>query len=329
MSGDPPTIDLSVPARWSSLDIFPRYELYRVLIRPATRGAVRQMFDRYLPPGPVLELGSGIGELYRLLTPTWRERLHQTDGVAGFVSRNRETHPGAIVTEANIYDLQAAGIQPGSHDAVVSLCAFDTLEHLRIAARQVARVLRSGGTFMHIMDLAPDRETIIGQLQPGLIPFPLVERGVIVGFQLMDLGAFDDAKNWLDPREVGVLNLFVRQPGVALRMVEQDPGIARMVSDMVAELPPHLRPDPVYMVSVFEQRLAIALAGAGLSVAAPVVTHEVVTVPQTEEYTRRSPDARRWVGDAGVLKDYTAGSGIQDGHVEIHSFIRVLRATMP
>jgi SAM-dependent methyltransferase len=314
---------------WDDPENFALYEPVRQLVRPATRMALCRLFANEQAEGPVLEIGSGHGELYDLSPPEWRKRLHQTDGVEATVAANRLRHPDATVSVANAYDLTGAGIAPSTYGLVVSYSALDVLEDLGLAAAQIARVLSPGGTLLHLMDLMPNYEVMIRSLPDELIPFPATEQGVMTGFHIMSRQTYEQARTWLDASQQVLLDLFVTRPAMALRLYGDQLDSLEKFDDMISVLPPHLERRTIRIIDLFEQRLAEALRSAGLVPEPGQLIHGQATVAPTEAHRQRNPQAIRWVSNVGIVRGFTTGRGVPKGEVQVHSFLRVMRATKP
>jgi hypothetical protein len=86
--------------------------------------------------------------------------------VRGFLER----HPAARVLAANVARLP---FETERVDAVLGLCAFDSFPAPAEAAREIGRVLRVGGRFIHFLDAATNIEPVLIELVGGgLLPLP-------------------------------------------------------------------------------------------------------------------------------------------------------------
>jgi hypothetical protein len=81
-----------------------------------------------------------------------------------------ERYPEARVVAADVARLpfESEGV-----DAVLGLCAFDSFPAPAAAAREIGRVLRAGGRFVHFLDAATNVEPILIELVgAGRLPLP-------------------------------------------------------------------------------------------------------------------------------------------------------------
>jgi SAM-dependent methyltransferase len=89
---------------------------------------------RFLPEGPVLDLGCGVGHSYRLLAP------RRTVGVdiepSVLEGQDRETHVG---------DMRALPLASGSFASVLAVQSIEHVPEPQRALEEVVRVLRPGG----------------------------------------------------------------------------------------------------------------------------------------------------------------------------------------
>jgi SAM-dependent methyltransferase len=108
-----------------------------------------------------LEVGSGLGQLRSLLPANLRDRVTHTDLSGALVRALVERHPGARGTAADVTRLP---FEAASVDVVLGLCAFDSFSSPAQAAREIGRVLRPGGRFIHFLDAATNVEPVIDEL---------------------------------------------------------------------------------------------------------------------------------------------------------------------
>lgn len=81
-----------------------------------------------------------------------------------------EKHPEARAQAANVTRLP---FEAGSLDAVLGLCVFDSFPEPVKACREIGRVLREGGRFVHFLDAATNIEPVLSALVgAGQLPLP-------------------------------------------------------------------------------------------------------------------------------------------------------------
>lgn len=108
-----------------------------------------------------VEVGCGLGQLRTLLPPEVAPRVTHTD-VSEWLVRGLQTKfPEARAMTADVNRLP---FEAGSVDAVLGLCAFDSFPEANRAAREIARVLRPRGRFIHFLDAATNIEPVLTHL---------------------------------------------------------------------------------------------------------------------------------------------------------------------
>lgn len=117
-----------------------------------------------------VEVGCGLGQLRALLPPNVRERVIHTDLSEWLVRGLMEKFPDARALSADVTRLP---FQDSSVSAVLGLCAFDSFPDQVRASREIARVLRPGGRFVHFLDAATNIEPLLVKIVAGgQLPLP-------------------------------------------------------------------------------------------------------------------------------------------------------------
>lgn len=117
-----------------------------------------------------IEVGSGLGQLRALLPPHILSRVIHTEVSEWLVRGLLEKFPEARALAANVTRLP---FETGSVDAVLGLCVFDSFSEPGQASREIARVLRNGGRFIHFLDAATNIEPVLSNLvAAGHLPLP-------------------------------------------------------------------------------------------------------------------------------------------------------------
>lgn len=120
--------------------------------------------------GTWLEVGCGLGQLRALLPKEVLPRLIHTDVLEHLVKGLIERYPEARAQAASVDCLP---FDAGSIDAVLGLCAFDSFPDQAAASREIWRVLRPGGRFVHFLDAATNIEpTLLQLIGAGRLPLP-------------------------------------------------------------------------------------------------------------------------------------------------------------
>jgi SAM-dependent methyltransferase len=131
-----------------------------------TRRIVRAVLAKFLPspPGSLVEIGAGGGQLREWLSPELGGDTTHTEPSEPFVQAFRERHPGANVirAEASTLPFEAESVR-----ATLALCVFDTLPDLASVRDELRRVLRSGGVVVHYLDLATSPDCLFPELIAG------------------------------------------------------------------------------------------------------------------------------------------------------------------
>ena len=204
---------------WQNPNIFEMYEQGRRLVREATAEAVASIFRHNIDTdsnGSILELGSGIGELSKLVSPEYKERLVGLEQTESFSQLQKINDP---TSRAVVGKIESLPIASDSTDAVVSFSVFDTLTNLETAFQEVRRVLKPGGRFVHILDLGPNIHVIMDQLPKGFIPFPDVEGSHMSGWQLVRNGDYQKLREKLPPEVVPIADIYAKDPAFAIQFI--------------------------------------------------------------------------------------------------------------
>jgi SAM-dependent methyltransferase len=131
-----------------------------------TRRIVRAALTTFLPqpPGPIVEVGAGGGQLRDWLPQELAAATTHTEPSEPFVRALRERHPDAQVVCA---EASALPFGDGVIGAVIGLCVFDTVPDLAPVRDELARVLRPGGVIVHFLDLATSPDCLFPELIAG------------------------------------------------------------------------------------------------------------------------------------------------------------------
>ncbi len=117
-----------------------------------------------------VEVGSGLGQLRALLPDDIAESVVHTELSEWLVRGLLEKYPAARALAASVNQLP---FEAESVDAVLGLCVFDAFPEPERACREIARVLRPGGRFVHFLDAATNIEPVLSHLiADGQLPLP-------------------------------------------------------------------------------------------------------------------------------------------------------------
>jgi SAM-dependent methyltransferase len=100
--------------------------------------------------GEVLEIGSGVGTISRLIRPR-ADHLVLTDAEPGYLGALRRLFPGDGGVEVAAYDLDApppAAVEARRYDAIVAINVIEHIADDRLLVARLARLLRPGGSLL-------------------------------------------------------------------------------------------------------------------------------------------------------------------------------------
>jgi SAM-dependent methyltransferase len=153
-------------ARWANPTLIDHLARVRQPWGALTRRVVRAVLAKWLPATAteVVEIGAGGGQLREWLPPDVAAVTAHTEPSEPFLNVLRARHPGATALRA---DATALPFPAGSVDAVLALCVFDTLRDLASVRDELERVLRTGGSVIHVLDLSTSPDCLFPELVAG------------------------------------------------------------------------------------------------------------------------------------------------------------------
>jgi SAM-dependent methyltransferase len=161
-----------VRAQAESLRALERLHSQRTLFEPATRRVVHAALERAgltRSGSPVVEIGSGGGQLRRWLPDSLLPAMVHTEPEAAFVRMLHQAVPDA---KAQVASAQALPFADGSVAGVLGLCVLDVVD-LDAVARELHRVLEPGGSVVQFWDMAPNMQWLCErQLRDGAVLLP-------------------------------------------------------------------------------------------------------------------------------------------------------------
>jgi ubiquinone/menaquinone biosynthesis C-methylase UbiE len=129
---------------------------------------------RYVPEGeePVVEIGAGDGQFRDWLPEQLLPRVTHTEPLAVAAREARKRHPQARIVRAPAERLPFGA---GEVSCVLGSCVLDVVDDGALVARELARVLRPGGTFIHWLDMSTRLNDAFEILSHAdLVPLPNV-----------------------------------------------------------------------------------------------------------------------------------------------------------
>jgi ubiquinone/menaquinone biosynthesis C-methylase UbiE len=138
------------------------------------RRLLASVLARFVPDGedPIAEIGAGDGQFRDLLPERVLPRITHTEPLSIAAREARKRHPQARIVRASAENLPFAD---GELAAVLGSCVLDVVHDGVATAREIARVLKPGGVFLHWLDMSTrlnDAFEILGKAD--LVPLPNV-----------------------------------------------------------------------------------------------------------------------------------------------------------
>ena len=204
-------------------------EILSILSRPqrfrALANGLKRALYKFVPPkGIICELGSGIGLWYKALPEEYKPHWMQLEWNQNFIEETRKRFPEVEVQKGSIYNLP---FLPETIDAVVDLCALDTLGDLSKGIREIHRVLKKGGILLHLQDLDAHYTPIASELrEKGYFPVFWGEKP-----RISLIGYFKDPK---DEEEYSKILNIAKEEGYA--HPEYHPQILRLLKNRMIPL---------------------------------------------------------------------------------------------
>jgi len=127
------------------------FQSYREPFSELNSKLVRRYLAKYAKP-PILEIGSGLGELLRLV-PELAGGIILSDIEPELVEILRAKFNGTRVILADVYNLP---FREASLGCVVGLSMLDTLSELERAVQEIRRVLKPNSYLVHFQDITPN-----------------------------------------------------------------------------------------------------------------------------------------------------------------------------
>jgi len=212
-------------SKWDHEINIRQFEPYRAIFREASSQVIRDIMAQHVGQSSrILEIGSGLGE-FTSLVPEYKYKILQSEQSERVAKQNKTLNPDLPIVVASVYSLP---FNTQQFDIVMGYSVFDNFLNLEKAFGEVSRVLKSGGTFLHFLDLQASPEVLFEQykgkeviLFPSLtsdVPSSAVSR---CGLQLVNKIDLDQLKRYFSDSHVlwgPWFESYVRDPMTLYRM---------------------------------------------------------------------------------------------------------------
>ncbi|OGN27501.1 MAG: hypothetical protein A3A33_04730 [Candidatus Yanofskybacteria bacterium RIFCSPLOWO2_01_FULL_49_25] len=301
---------------------------------------VEVLSDYVDPKGVNVEIGSGSGSLNRLIERSGYtfiefDKLPFAHEKGGSTGKKRERVVG---------DIFKMGFADGSVDSLVGLNMLTVIfqDDISQALREIHRVLKQGGTFVHLIDVLPKREIfLVPYLKQGILPIPYIGEDKLCNtFFLVprdDLPALQDAMkdnsqlqgvfgHYLQSPIEGFLflmdsylaspestNQLVKASGKLLESLNQILEGRARVSDTFNNIFRHFLEKEVQKDGLFELRES-------------GVREKKEIISATDMHTKEFPEYNNFEHNVGIIRrtKNTGTDAPPDGYVKVHAGIQVL-----
>lgn len=134
---------------------------HRPLMQAIVADALRHLPDG---AGPIVEIGSGDGQLREVLPADLLPRLQHTEPLKLAIREFERRHPGVAIERAGAEKLPHAD---GSVDAVLGLAVLDVIPETATVVKELHRVLKPGGVVIHLLDMSTALHGMFNLLSQG------------------------------------------------------------------------------------------------------------------------------------------------------------------
>lgn len=312
---------------WTKLNFLESYGLYRQKFREATSKAVRKAMDEHAQ-GTILEVGSGLGELARLV-PEYKCRIQQTELDEDVIAEHLKLNPESNIIRADAFELQFPKKIFGT---VVAFSVFDAIQPLDKAVEEAQRVLLPGGKFINFLDLQASPKCR-GYDSNAEVPFPFYERAenglnLDLGFYMVRREDLPELREKFDPDLRQWFDVYISAPAHLFFTTRLQPcyfSVLERMSDFVANS--GLETRALRFNDWFKSELESSIAKAGLKLIKSEFISSEAIVERDESW---NDDYNLFYNDSGFDRSKRDDSlALPDGKVKCVSRLYVAVAEKP
>lgn len=254
-----------------------------------------------------MELGSGIGELLRLIPSEYAQKLIGIDQSIESLKVLKSQHPESSVAVGDILSLPVAS---NSVDTVISFSVLDTILNLDKAIEESNRVLNQNGKFIHFLDLQPHGGPLIDTLPRGFIPFPNIADAIpgeklkaSDGFQLVSVDDYIKLRNSIHPMKRMLFDIFLKDPkGIYNALYNSSPDIILDITNEVRQSG-LVKEKITSFKELFNRNLNSELTNNGLEIVEQGDRTASLVIDKTDQ-ARAKGDYNYFHNDVGLLHSF-------------------------
>ncbi|MBI4227443.1 MAG: class I SAM-dependent methyltransferase [Candidatus Omnitrophica bacterium] len=248
-----------------TLNEFEVFDRSRRAARPATRKIIEEIITTYLGENDsIMEVGSGDGELARLMSDRLRSRLVQSDLDPRILAANRFDTPKKVI---DIYDMS---LEDNTVPGIVSIEVFDAIHDLQKALREIRRVLKPGGVTIGFFDSQPSHTMTMARF-PEDVLFPARHLQAYTKVNRRELlQRIRQSSSVVDSESLALLRQYIQAPAAEwlriLRMPETEQLERLLRLHMALSFTLRLPTETFDAVTEFQEHLGKSLRETGFQV---------------------------------------------------------------
>ncbi|RKY38859.1 MAG: hypothetical protein DRP76_03945, partial [Candidatus Omnitrophota bacterium] len=313
--------------RYESMRIFDIYEEVRALVREATRVVVKEIFDKFIPKDTfILEIGSGKGELFRLVPGEYKPNIIETDKNINYLRYTLEERSKKRLS-SDVYRLP---FRSNTFLVVVGYSVFDTFLDLRQAIKEMSRVVKENGRIIHFLDLQPDTASIMNDFGEDFILFPYFEGEISVGYQSISKEELQKNISLIPSSYVPLINSYIKNPlDTYSALLQNNPGKLERLAKVIYHLP--VKKEIINGMDYFKEKLEATLKEVGFRIEqSKYVTGDAISERNHRHYNYRYYKYNLFKNNLGFSfceADSKLSSQIKSNEIRSESTLYVIVAT--